>query len=237
MSFIGSTSDVSITSSLLCNESTRKQPSRFTLGELAVLSGSTLPSSSQNYHEEHLLDPFKDAKRLLHTIRLKKSKETVNDPQNKCGSADEVLKLVRKKGRRKPRNKEQAQKDTEQRHNDSETQTDREIEEVIKELEELDKLTAIVSGDRHSYRKSMSHVNQDPDIKIADDLLQELDSTIFRNTCTQTDYLSNKKIFKETIDFPLPRRTVQSKIDHRWPKGHKLNLKVCFDKKLRAKDI
>lgn len=112
-----------------------------------------------------------------------------------------------------------------------------EIEEVIKEFEELDKLSAIVSGDRHSYRKSMSHVNQDPDIKIADDLLQELDSAIFRNTCTQTDYLSNKKIFQETIDFPLPRRAVQSKIDHRWPKGHKLHLKFCFDKNIRAKDV
>ncbi|XP_052707911.1 uncharacterized protein LOC128183087 isoform X2 [Crassostrea angulata] len=236
MSFIGSTPDVSITSSLLRNESTRKQPSRFTLGELAVLSGSTFPSSSQNYPEPHLLDPFKDAKKLLHTIRLKKSKEQTDDPQNECDSADEVLKLVRKKGRKKPRNKEQAQ-DAEQRHKDSETQTDMEIEEVIKELEELDKLSAIVSGDRHSYRKSMSHVNQDPDIKIADDLLQELDSAIFRNTCTQTDYLSNKKIFQETIDFPLPRRAVQSKIDHRWPKGHKLHLKFCFDKKIRAKDV
>lgn len=46
-----------------------------------------------------------------------------------------------------------------------------EIEEVIKEFEELDKLLVIVLGDWYLYWKLMLYVNLDLDIKIVDDLL------------------------------------------------------------------
>ena len=121
-------------------------------------------------------------------------------------------------------------------HKNIETQTDQDIEDIISEIEALEKLEAVVSGTRHSYRKSTSPVNRKSDLERADELLQELDSAILRNACTQTNNLSNPKVFKKTIEFPMPRRNVQSKTDHTWPKGHKLNRKFRKKQGLQQND-
>ena len=121
-------------------------------------------------------------------------------------------------------------------HKNIETQTDQDIEDIISEIEALEKLEAVVSGTRHSYRKSTSPVNRKSDLERADELLQELDSAILRNACTQTNNLSNPKVFKKTIEFPMPRRNVQSKIDHTWSKGHKLNRKFRKKQGLQTND-
>nr|XP_022304758.1 uncharacterized protein LOC111111848 [Crassostrea virginica] len=231
MSLLGSYSDVSITSSLLRNDSSRKETTRFTLDDLAALTGTSSTSYQHQSSSDSHSNGYREAKRLLQTIRLK-----TKDTQNTSRSVDELLGVIRRKKHRERRKHESVVLEEDSTHKNIETQTDQDIEDIISEIEALEKLEAVVSGTRHSYRKSTSPVNQKSDLERADELLQELDSAILRNACTQTNNLSNPKVFKKTIEFPMPRRNVQSKIDHTWPKGHKLNRKFRKKQGLQTND-
>ncbi|XP_061171051.1 uncharacterized protein LOC133180590 [Saccostrea echinata] len=224
MSALGSTSDVSLTSSLLQDDTHKPVGMRFTLEELAALSGTSNSSSTSYQHNEN---PYSNANTLLRTIRQKgstKHKDYTRKPQD---PAKEVLRVIRKKGHKG--NNEN--KDTKPRAKNAQTQTEREIEDIIRELEEIEKHADTVSGRRNCCQKPSSPVTTDNDLKMANDLLNELDKEIFPNKYTQTNTLSDKAIYKEIINFSMPRRHVQSRTDHCWPKGHKLHLKFDFNKK------
>ncbi|XP_062569572.1 uncharacterized protein LOC134231599 [Saccostrea cucullata] len=224
MSALGSSSDVSLRSSLFRSDTYKPVRKRFTLEELAALSGTSNFSSTSYQHNEN---PFYNAHTLLRTISQKGVTKHRDYSRKSQDPAKEILRVIRKKGQ--TRNNEI--KEAGPKWKNAQTQTEKEIEDIIRELEEIEKHAATVSRRRNCCQKPSSPCTTDNDLKMADDLLNELDKEILPNKYTQTKPLCDKAIYKEIINFSMPRRKVQSRTDHLWPKGHKLHLKFGFDKK------